>query len=217
MTLARFAALLALLAAAAAASADTKQQPPLIYSTDVSLVVLPVFVADGNGQAVRGLQPQDFAVEADGKPVEVVSFRYVDTTSAEDQEEIREAPAARRRFVFLFDLSFTDPSGLNRAQRAALSFFRGGMAASDLAAVITVDANRGMKLVSNFSDDRILLAHAVQTLGIRGVARISDPLSLAADLAATDVAQLGGRSDGGGTETAATEQLRILMRQLRQA
>jgi VWFA-related protein len=197
--------------------AEVPQQTPLVYSADVSLVVLPVFAADGDGRAVRGLQPQDFTVEADGKRVEVVSFRYVDTTSAEDQEEIRAAPAARRRFVFLFDLSFTDASGLNRGQRAALDFFRAGMAQSDLAAVATIDCNRGLKLVANFTDDRGLLTHAVQTLGVGTMARISDPLGLAADLAATDVALPGRGGDAVGTDAVMGGVLSVLVRQMRQA
>src|SRR5260221_7831380 len=93
-----------------------------VFPTQVSLVLLPVFVVDKDGHAVRGLQPTDFELTQDGRRVEIVSFRYVDTTDPDDQEALRQASAARRRFLLLFDKSFTDPAGLNRAQKAAADF-----------------------------------------------------------------------------------------------
>ena len=49
-----------------------------------------------------------------------MSFRYVDTTaSGRERPSSAIASAARRRFLLLFDKSFTDPAGLRRAQRAA--------------------------------------------------------------------------------------------------
>ncbi len=160
-----------------------RAQPP-VFPSEVSLVLLPVFVMDRKGEAVRGLQSQDFEIYEDGKRVEAVSFRYVDTTSEEDQEALREASAARRRFLLLFDKSFTDPAGLNRAQRAASEFVRRRLTESDLAAVATFDIRNGIRLVANFTDDRVLLAHAVETLGVPTLVQISDPLALAADLGA---------------------------------
>jgi VWFA-related protein len=198
------------------AQGGADRNPP-VYSNEVSLVLLPVFAADGQGRAVRGLQAKDFTVQADGKEVELVSFRYIDTTSEEDQEEIRESPAARRRFLLLFDASFTDPAGLKQAQRATLTFLRTTLSRSDLAAVATVDANRGLKLVANFTDDRGLLAHAVQTLGLSTLARVSDPLGLAADLAATDIALPGQASDSVSVDATITSSLSVLVRQMRQA
>src|SRR5712691_8135754 len=172
---------------AVAAAMDAPRQTP-VYSSEVSLVLLPVFVVDRDGRAARGLEAKDFELSADGKRAEVVSFRYVDTTQADDQEEIRQASAARRRFLLLFDESFTDPAGLHRAQAAAADFVRHRLATSDLAAVATVDVNRGVRIVANFTEDRGLLAHAVETLGVSTLAKISDPLGLAADLMVTDLA-----------------------------
>lgn len=221
MTFIRRAALVAALSLLASPSARPQSQvgraaTPPVYSNEVSLVLLPVFVADTDGRAVRGLQAMDFRVQADGKDVELVSFRYIDTTSDEDQEAIRDAPAARRRFVLLFDTSFTDLAGLNRAQRAALDFVRTTLSRSDLTAVATVDVNRGLRIVANFTDDRGLLAHAVQTLGVSTLAKISDPLGLAADLAATDIA-LPGRSAELSTDSVMGNVLSVLVRQMRQA
>jgi VWFA-related protein len=178
--------------AATAAGVDAPHPPP-VYSSEVSLVLLPVFVVDRDGRAVRGLRAEDFELSADGKRAEVVSFRYIDTTQDDDQEEIRQASAARRRFLLLFDESFTDPSGLHRAQSAAADFVRRRLARADLAAVATVDVNRGVRIVANFTEDRALLVHAVETLGVSTLAKITDPLGLAADLMVTDILVPGAR------------------------
>ena len=50
--------------------------------------------------------------------------------------------------------------------------------ASDLAAVATFDVSNGLRVVANFTEDRALLAHAVDTLGVPQLSRIRDPLNL---------------------------------------
>jgi VWFA-related protein len=183
------------LAAVTALPAQDGGRAPSVFATEVSLVQLPVYVVDREGRAVRGLTAADFTVQEDGRPVEIVSFRYVDTTEGEDQEEIREASAARRRFLLLFDKSFTVPTGLDRARRGALDFVRRRMAASDLAAVATLDVHRGVQLVANFTEDRLLLAHAIETLGVPTLAHINDPLGLALDQSAIDARFANRRSE----------------------
>ena len=167
-----------------------------VFSSEVSLVSIPVFVTDKSGKALPGLTASDFELFEDGKRVPIVSFQYVDTTDDEEQELIRQAPAARRRFLFLFDLSFTDLGGLHRAQAAARTFLRTKLADSDLAAVLTFDTNRGIRIVANFTEDRALLTHAVETLGVPSLARINDPLNL--NFSATDL-QGGGQAAGEGS------------------
>src|SRR6266545_1991945 len=127
MTLARRLGALVTLAFVVARGSIAGPEKPSVFGTEVTLVLLPVFVADGQGRALRGLSAEDFELYEDGKRAEVVSFRYVDTTSAEEQDAIREASAVRRRFLLLFDKSFTEPGGLNRAQRAAAQFVRTGL------------------------------------------------------------------------------------------
>ena len=210
------AAALLLCATPPASSAERPVGTP-VFTSEVSLVLLPVFIVDNAGRAVRGLAAEDFELYEDGKPAKVVSFRYVDTTSAEDQEAIRQASAARRRFLLLFDKSFTDPAGLNRAQRAAADFVRHRLAESDLAAVATFDINRGFHLVANFTEDRALLVHAVETLGIPSLSRISDPLSLAADLMVTDVATPGLNRAQLNAQAVLGDVLAVLARRMRAA
>jgi VWFA-related protein len=187
-----------------------------VFGSEVSLVLLPVFVVDRKGKAVRGLGPGDFEVHEDGQRAEVVSFRYVDTTDDDEQDELRQASAARRRFLLLFDKSFTDLAGLGRARRAAGAFVRTRLASSDLAAVATFDVSQGVRLVANFTEDRALLAHAIDTLGVPQLSRISDPLGLAANLLATD---LTARPGAGGEEPQALLDniAAVIVRQMRAA
>jgi VWFA-related protein len=166
-----------------------------VFASDVSLVLLPVFVVDKDGKAVRGLTAADFEVQQDGRRAEVVSFRYVDTTDTEDQEDLKLASAARRRFLLLFDKSFTDLPGLERSRRAAGDFVRRRLSPTDLAAVATFDVHNGIRIVANFTDDRALLSHAIATLGVPSLAKISDPLGLAVDIGLTDLQAQGANED----------------------
>ncbi len=190
-------ALAALVCATSGSADDVKERPPLVFGSDVSLVQVPVFVSGKSGGAAQDLTADDFRVEEDGKPVNVVSFRFVDTTSDEQQESIRGASAARRRFLLLFDKSFTDPAGLARARKYASDFVLDDLAESDLVAVATFDYLRGIKLVANFTEDRRVVEHAIYTLGVTSLSRISDPLAIAADFGTTDLTR--GRASEGET------------------
>jgi VWFA-related protein len=194
------AALLALAIATGPASSPADQAP--VFGTDVSLVLMPVFVIDGDGKAVRGLTASDFEVQLDGRRAEVVSFRYVDTTDAAEADELRVASAARRRFLLLFDKSFTDLPGLQRSRQAARDFVIRRLAATDLAAVATFDVQNGIRLVANFTEDRALLSHAIATLGVPSLTRINDPLGLAADIGITDLQRMEAASDASTEQTA---------------
>ena len=178
------------------ANAADKQKPP-VFGSDVALVQVPVFVSGKDHGAAVGLKASDFTVKQDGKSVEIVSFQFIDTTAPELQDEIRQASAARRRFLLLFDKSFTNPAGLARARIAAKAFVLSGLAESDLVAVATFDFLRGIRLIANFTEDRRVVEHAIHTLGIPSLTRISDPLALAADFQTTD---LVAERDGGSQQ-----------------
>ena len=177
--------------------ADDKK--PIVFGTDVALVQVPVFVSGKGNGAATGLKATDFSVKQDGKPMEIVSFQYIDTTAPARQQEIRQSSAARRRFLLLFDKSFTDPAGLGRARTAAKEFVRNGLAESDLVGVATFDFLRGIRLIANFTEDRRVVEHAIHTLGIPSLTRISDPLAIAADFQLTDLTP--ERDNGAQQET----------------
>ena len=96
--------------------ADKPQVP--VFGSRVEVVALPVFVSDKSGQPVTGLQAADFEVSDDGRAVKVVAFQEVDAGQASAPRSGPAAAAARRQFVFLFDLSFTRLAGLVRARQA---------------------------------------------------------------------------------------------------
>jgi VWFA-related protein len=201
----------------ASGRAETGDAQAPVFRSDVSLVLAPVFVVDREGRAVPGLRAEDFEVLEDGRRAEVVSFRYVDTAArGDEQEDLRQASAARRRLLFLFDKSFTDLAGLSRSRRAAGQFVRTRLTESDLAAVATFDVNKGLRLVANFTEDRALLAHAIETLGVPSLSKISDPLGLAADLQATDIT-LAGPTDGDVPQALLDSIASVLVRQMRAA
>jgi VWFA-related protein len=85
-------------------------------------------------------------------------------------------PAARRSFVLLFDLGFTSPRSMARAQEAARRFVTESTGPRDLVAVCTIDPDRGFRFTTAFTTDRQLVASAIASpANFRG----SDPLQLA--------------------------------------
>jgi VWFA-related protein len=201
----------------AAVSGQERSPAPPVFQSNVSLVLLPVFVMDREGHAVRGLQASDFEVREDGRPSPIVSFRYVDTTTSGDEEEVPLTSAARRRFLLLFDKSFTELGGLDRARRAASGFVRHRLAPSDLAAVATFDVHNGVRVLANFTDDRVLLAHAVETLGVPSLTHISDPLALAADFGIGDLTPRQPGDSGAINQALIDSVAMVLVRQMRAA
>src|SRR5437762_6032265 len=102
----------ALLLLATAASAQLKE------TVEVHLVEVPVTVVDRAGNPVRGLTAANFELFDQGTKRAIGNFEAIDFES----EAIRSAsplnPSARRNFILLFDLSFSSPTGRNKAQEA---------------------------------------------------------------------------------------------------
>ena len=158
-----------------------RKTPPKFDAT-LNVVAVPVFVTDGQGRALSGLSKGDFEITDDGQRVEVVGFQAFDSGDPAFAELLEEAPAARRQFLLLFDLSFSTVSGLVRAQKAALEFVGEGLRPYDLAAVATVSSTHGVRLLQSFSSDRAQVRKAVQRLGVLQLDRRADPLGLVYDL-----------------------------------
>jgi VWFA-related protein len=144
-----------LLLAASAASAQVRE------TIDVHLVEVPVTVVDRSGSPVRGLTAANFELVDQGTKRAIVNFEAIDFES----EAIRSAsplnPSARRNFILLFDLSFSSPAGRKKAQEAARNFIAKGMGRRDLAAVATIDVDRGFRMVTALTTDRNLLGSAI--------------------------------------------------------
>jgi VWFA-related protein len=170
------AVLSALLGAAPPAGA---QQPGSVHeSADVSLVEVPVRVVGRDGNPVRGLTAADFTIDDDGRRQTIVGFDAIDLTEKLPAGGAAPAgPAARRRFLILFDFSFSQPRSIVAARRAAKELVLSGMGDRDLAAVATYSVEQGVRVVVTFTPDREQLVHAVDTLGLEAPRERSDPLA----------------------------------------
>jgi VWFA-related protein len=145
-------------------------------TVNVNLVEVPVTVVDRNGNPVRGLTADKFELIDQGQKRPITSFEVIDFASTPQTRGISPLnPAARRSFLLLFDLSFSSPLGRTKAQEAARNFIARSMQRRDLAAVGTIDIERGFRLLTAFTTDRNILASAVSSpINFRS----SDPLQI---------------------------------------
>src|SRR5205807_2870821 len=118
-----------------------------------------------------------------GKPQELDYFDVIDcaapAVSAPRQPDGAPPPLRavrqRRLYVLLFDLVYSTPKTIARAQVAADGYVEGA-GDSDYFAVGTYTSNHGIQLMVPFTRDRIAARHAIQRLAAPST---SDPLRLA--------------------------------------
>jgi VWFA-related protein len=167
----RFRLFAATLFAAAAAFGQVRE------TVNVNIVEVPVTVVDSSGDPIRGLTAANFELLDQGKKREISSFDKIDFAAPESVSAISPLnPAARRSFLLLFDLGFSAPNALTRAQDAARRFVKENVQPRDLVAVGTIEVERGFRLLSAFTTDRELIASAIRDpLTFKG----TDPLQLA--------------------------------------
>jgi VWFA-related protein len=178
---------------AASASAQMKE------SITVNHVDVPVAVVDRSGNPIRGLQAKDFEVFDQGKACEIRSFDIVDFASPASVKATSPLnPVARRNFLILFDLTFSSPQTVVRAQAAAGDFLKKMVGPRDRVGVATLDIEHGFHLLSAFTTDRRLIVAAIKNpRSFRGF----DPLQVAgtdplADVAGDLTAPQGGDALG---------------------
>jgi VWFA-related protein len=181
--------------------------------SDVTVIEVPVQVAH-DGRPVRGLTADDFRVLDEGEPRAITSFEVVDLGApAAAVPGAPAAPAAipmggRRHFLLLFDLAFSEPNDLSRAEEAARDLVDRGLEPSDLVAVAFYSPRRGASLVLNFTTDRTEVRRVLDGLRFlldgRGDFRLAedpdgperrDPLGLVAgpfDAMLADLGQAAG-------------------------
>ena len=162
----------------------------------VSFVEVPVTVVDREGNPIRGLTQANFELSDDGKKREIQSFDAIDFASEVSMAEVApQNPASRRNFLILFDLSFSSPLSLTRAQEAARDFITTSVVKRDLVAVGALDVDRGFRLLTSFTTDRNLMLAAVND---PKNFRALDPLQISGLLPAPIT---GGSSVEGGNKT----------------
>lgn len=184
-----------------------KAHGPVRESAEVVLVEVPVRVVDREGQPIRNLTPIDFELSDDGRKQAIVGFDAIDLAQKGTDQAGEIVPAAaRRHFLILFDLSFAQPKSVMSARRAAKEFVLSGLGDRDLAAVATFSVEKGMRLLVTFTQDRVQLARAIDTLGIVQPQNLeTDPLAFLYDVMA---AYGGGRpGDAGLTDPVRTREM----------
>lgn len=143
----------------------------------VNVVEVPVTVIGKNGEPVRGLSAKNFQLSDDGKRRELSGFEAIDLAAQKNLTAIsRMPPAARRNFVLLFDLTYSSPTSVTRARKAARDFIGKMVQPTDRVAVATIDVTRGFRLVTGFTTDRVLVAEAIEN---HETFRGYDPLQIA--------------------------------------
>lgn len=149
-------------------------------TADVVVVEVPVQVLK-DGQPVRGLTADDFEVLDGRKKQQITGFEVIDLRQVGTEAVVRRPlpKAARRHFLFLFDLSFSNPNSLLRAREAATKLVSEDLHPTDLAAVGTYSLQQGPRLLLNFTSDRDQTVAAIETLALpQLVEQTGDPLGL---------------------------------------
>lgn len=128
----------------------------------VSYVEVPVTVVGRDGTPVRGLTKDNFELIEGREKRAIESFEAIDLAAAETRQEISPLhPESRRSYLLLFDLSFSTPQAVARAQEAARGFVARSVGRRDLVAVAAVDVDRGFRYLTAFTTDRELLVAAI--------------------------------------------------------
>lgn len=193
---------------AAVAMCATSAIAQMKETVNVNVIEVPVSVVDSSGNPVRGLTTANFEVYDGGKKQTITSFDKIDFGSTETISAISPLnPAARRSFLLLFDLGFSSPKSLVRAQEAARNFVKTAVQPRDLVGVGTIDNDRGFRLQTAFTTDRELVDSVIaDPSGFRG----TDPLQIAnktfvADLTNGDSAKSPAPASTGNAGIAASE------------
>src|ERR1051325_1595570 len=131
-------------------------------TVNVNVIEVPVTVVDNAGNPVRGLTRENFELYDQGKKRDITSFDKIDFGATESVNAISPLnPAARRTFLLLFDLGYSSPNSLQRAQDAARQFLKDNVQPRDLVGVGTIDVDKPFHLLSAFTTDRELIASAI--------------------------------------------------------
>src|SRR4051794_21292272 len=148
---------------AAIAMCATSAFAQLKETVNVNVIEVPVTVVDSSGNPVRGLTAANFEVYDNGKKQTITSFDKVDFALKDGGVTAISPinPAARRSFLLLFDLGFSSPRSLARAQEAARSFVTTAVQPRDLVGVGTIDTDRSFRLLTAFTTDHDLVAAAI--------------------------------------------------------
>ncbi len=174
----------------------TAAQEKFQDQTSVVVVEVPVQVVK-DGKPVSGLTAENFEVWDGEVRRPITSFEVVDLAApaAPGGRPPRVPTAARRNFLLLFDLAFSNRQSLERAETAARDLLARGLHPQDLVGVALYSPTRGLAMPVGFTSDRRQVERVLDALAVllRGdvaaaerqrrqaqEARGKDPLGLAA-------------------------------------
>jgi VWFA-related protein len=213
------------LAAGLAIAAASLAAQNFTESTEVVVVEVPVQVVR-DGEPVRGLTAADFEVFEGRKKLPITGFEVLDlstTTAAGAEGAEPPSIAARRHFLVLFDLSFSEPKAIIQARQAAHDMVA-GLHPTDLVAVATY-SSKGPQIALGFTPDRRQIGMAIETLGVPELIDRNlgprDPLRLVVAGAQSDMSAFknlnGGQVKGPGVKEgileAALENMEMIQEQ----
>lgn len=161
-TLPLFCATLLLLPLGVRALDEDPAPRPETFAGETTVVAVEVSVrVTRDGAPVRGLTADDFRVFHGGERQRLTGFQVVDlaTTGPAQSAEAEPAPAdvpaaGRRCFLMLFDLAFTEPGYLRKAERAGRDLLAEGLHPSDLVGVAFYGSESGLSVVLQCTPDR---------------------------------------------------------------
>jgi VWFA-related protein len=138
----------------------------LSESITVEVVEVPVYVTAGDGTPIRGLKKDAFSLFVNGKPKAIDYFEEVDLAGVPAAEGQARVPVLhqRRLYLLLFDLAFSRPGLIERAQRAADAAVVRSNPATDYFAVATFTRRGGVRFVVPFLNDYVAVRRAIATL-----------------------------------------------------
>jgi VWFA-related protein len=171
MTSRRFAAVgLALASSVLVGPSPTRgQYESFEEQTAVTLVEVPVTVIH-RGQPVEGLTVDDFAVFDRGERQAIESFEVLEVDVARSAPGEPEAPeaagtlAARRNFLFLFDLAYSDRRSLSGAASALDGLLAQGLAPGDRVGVGFFSALHGYQWLVGLTERHEEARHALEVM-----------------------------------------------------
>jgi VWFA-related protein len=182
--------LVAVLSASVAPDARQTFQRRPSFRTGVELIYVNVVVRDKDGNVVRGLSKDDFALVEDDKTQTITTFDFEEVpsealpveqpapltapilqTPPAVKAEAGAAPAARpaepidlrnhRLIVLLFDSSSMQPEELERAITSAREYIDTRLTAADLVAIASVSS--ALEIVQDFTANRETLSKALDS------------------------------------------------------
>src|SRR5436305_12500925 len=170
-------------------------------SITVEVIEVPVYVTAADGTPIRGLQKDAFSLFVNGKPRAIDYFEAVDLAGARRAPLPVEPHGARppvlherRLYLLLFDLAFTRPGLIERAQQGADAAVQRSNPATDYFAVATLTHGGGVRFVVPFLNDYVVVRRAIATLETNDT---KDPLGVGLSPKQRQKwAQIEGRAQG---------------------